>query len=232
VDLMYWTPAWIEQQLARVLDRHEASVGYSTCFWHTVRESLPLFDRDGWFEWLQARANCPYPRGLRTAIVAKNFPLLRETPFSFVHQIETAVGRDDPLTVQHRSAALLGSYFDVLFALNEVPHPGEKRLVQHARDRCAIVPTEFEGSLSRFLRTAGSVPPDAEVVSAAQALLDGLDRLLTIDDRASLSSAGSFSPPRSPEETEAMRTNEAVAGHAAEHDPARRRRWGLRAHTT
>jgi len=46
-------------------------------------------------------------------------------------------------------------------------------------------------------------PPDAEVVSAAQALLDGLDRLLTIDDRASLSSAGSFSPPRSPEETEA-----------------------------
>jgi hypothetical protein len=49
--------------------------------------------------------------------------------------------------------------------------------------------------VSRFLGAAGSVPPDAEVISAAQALLDGLDRLLTIDDRASLSSAGSFRPP-------------------------------------
>jgi hypothetical protein len=70
VDLMYRTPAGIADQLARVLDRHEASVGYSTCFWHTVRESVPFFDRAGWFGQLQARANCAYPDGLRAAVMA------------------------------------------------------------------------------------------------------------------------------------------------------------------
>src|SRR5208282_1288851 len=36
IDIMYRSPAWIRDQLARVLERHEASLGYSTCFWWNV----------------------------------------------------------------------------------------------------------------------------------------------------------------------------------------------------
>ena len=56
VDMMFWTTEWIEDQIERVLARHEAWVGYSTCFWHTVRHSRILFDRNGWFKTLQTRS--------------------------------------------------------------------------------------------------------------------------------------------------------------------------------
>lgn len=178
VDLMYRTPAWVEEQLHRTLTRHEAFVGCSTCLWQNVRGSRPLFDRDGWHTRLQQFAAQPYPEGLRRAIVAKNHPLLRATSFSYVHQLETAVRRQDGVSVQHRSAALLSSYFDVLFAANRVPHPGEKRLVERTPRLCGRVPVAFEEGVTGFLRAVGAVPPGGSVLAAAHALVDGLDGLL------------------------------------------------------
>ncbi len=140
VDVMYRTPDWIEEQLKRVLVRHEASVGYSTCFWHNVLHSTPLFDRSGWYRDLQATAARPYPQPLRRAIIARNHPILRQTLSSYLAQIERAVRRGDSVSIQHRVTALLASYFDVLFAVNELPHPGEKRLLQFAATRCTKTP--------------------------------------------------------------------------------------------
>ena len=136
VDVMYRTPNWIEEQLERVLVRHQASVGYSTCFWHNVLHSKPLFDRSGWYRDLQAAATRPYLEPLKRAIIAKNHPVLRQTFSSYPAQIERAVRRGDSLSIQHRVTALLASYFDVLFAVKELPHPGEKRPLQFAT-RCA-----------------------------------------------------------------------------------------------
>jgi hypothetical protein len=179
VDLIFWSPAWIEEQLARVLDHHLPSIGYSTCFWRTVQGSVSLHDPTGWFGRLQAKANQPYPEALRRSIIANNLPLLRDARSSFLHQIERAIAREDAVSVQHRAAALLASWFDVLFALNRVPHPGEKRLPTFALAECALIPPDFERRIADFLTAAPPPWRDGRLIRAANALIDSLDGLIS-----------------------------------------------------
>jgi len=131
IDIMYRTPEWIEGQLERVLVRQEAALGYTTCFWYNTNHSEVLFDPRGWYRQLQTRACVPYPEGLRRAVVMKNWPLLRRNYSSYRRQIELALNRGDAVSVQHRVTALLASFFDVWFAVERQPHPGEKRLLSH-----------------------------------------------------------------------------------------------------
>ena len=160
VDVMYRDPAFIEDQLDRLLVAHQASVGYTTAFWHNVLTSRPLFDRRGWFAAVQARARLPYPEPLRAAVVAKNWPILASTISSYRRQLEKAVGRGDLVSVNHRVAALLASYFDILFALNRLPHPGEKRLLAYAAEHCPLRPADMTEQVEALLRSA-AVPDDA-----------------------------------------------------------------------
>ncbi|MEG4630664.1 hypothetical protein QUB56_13765 [Microcoleus sp. AR_TQ3_B6] len=46
IDIMYHRLEWIEEELDRVLVKHQASVGYSTCFWWNVLTSISFYDKD------------------------------------------------------------------------------------------------------------------------------------------------------------------------------------------
>ena len=127
VDVMFWSPQWIEEQLNRVLIQHQASMGYTTCFWRTVKNSRILFDRDDWFAKLQEKSQRLYPPQLKRAIIAKNHPILRNVIPAYYNQIKKALERNDLISVNHRMAAFFSSYFDILFAINEILHPGEKK---------------------------------------------------------------------------------------------------------
>ncbi len=176
VDVIYWDTAWITEQIDRVLVHHQASVGYTTCFWNTVRHSLPLYDRSGWLARLQAQCQCPYPEPLRRAIIAKNYPILRDVIPAYLHQIQKAVQRRDVVSVNHRVAALLASYFDVLFALNAVPHPGEKRLLEIAAERCVKRPPAMREQVEEVLRA--SADADETLIRTINHLIDDLDIIL------------------------------------------------------
>lgn len=176
VDLMYRHPDWIEEQLDRVLLRHEASSGYSTAFWHNVRKSIPLFDRNGWFASLQERAAIPYPEELVRAIVAKNHPRLRRNMSSFLHQLEKAVRRNDAVGANHRLAALLACYFDIIFAVNRTTHSGEKRLLKLAA-ACEKIPAGMVEQVQALLQATCS--GDVTFIgNAGKSLFDELDQLL------------------------------------------------------
>jgi len=176
VDVMFRRKEWIEEQLDRVLKHHQASVGYSTCFWHNVVNAKALFDRTGWYAQLQEFTRQPYPEELRRAIVAKNYPILRNTHSSYLYQLRCAISRNDQVSVNHRIAALLASYFDIVFAINRLPHPGEKRLVEFVTTRCKQIPVGFAEQVGNLVSGAGDILEDVNE------LMDGLDGLLIAEN--------------------------------------------------
>jgi len=175
-DVMFRDCRWIEEQLDRVLKHHQASVGYSTCFWYNVLRSEILFDRSGWFAALQDRTRQPYPEELRAAIIAKNLPILRRNISSYIHQMELAIQRGDLVSLNHRTTALLASYFDVLFALNRQPHPGEKRLVKFAELMCTKRPADFAVRIAELLASLPRM--DKSVIERAERAVEGLEELV------------------------------------------------------
>lgn len=177
VDIMYRSPAWISEQLDRVLVRHQASVGYSTCFVHNVQHSRAFHDPDGWYAALQKKAAQPYPEELRRAIVAKNHPILRGLLSSYRHQLELALTRNDTVSINHRVTALLASYFDILFAVNRLPHPGEKRLLAYARSACPKRPPDLQAEVEGLLLAVAPAMHD-DLLNCVDRLLDSLDDLL------------------------------------------------------
>jgi hypothetical protein len=176
IEPIYWWTSWLEGEIDRVLHRYEAWTGYTTAFWHSIRSGRILFDRSGWLARLHAEAQQPYPEALRRAIIAKNQPTLRILSSSYLQQLESALRREDIVSLNHRTAALLAGYFDVLFALNYVPHPGEKRLLHYAETLCPKRPPRLREQVEALIASAGSL--NGDVITHANTLLDSLDVLL------------------------------------------------------
>ena len=80
-------------------------------------------------------------------------------------QIKKAVQRGDLVSVNHRVAAFLASYFDILFALNRVLHPGEKRLLDLAETLCSQRPVDLHEQITRLLNAAGTGANEAVALS-------------------------------------------------------------------
>lgn len=151
-DFMFRNKNWIEDMIENVWTKHYASNGYTTCFLHNVFTSKILFDRDNWFKNLQIKISGSYPQELKNNIIKRNLMLLCDkNGASYLEQIQFAVKRDDPVSVNHRIAAFLASYFDIIFALNEVFHPGEKRQIKYAKKHCKTLPVNFEENIRNLL---------------------------------------------------------------------------------
>lgn len=152
LDIMYRSPDWIEGMIENVWVKHYASMGYTTCFLHNVNTSKILYEEGGWFSALQEKIGTGYPQDLADNIIRKNLPMLKEKKYSsYYDQIKKAIERKDYLSLNHRISAFFSSYFDVLFALNKVFHPGEKRLVEYAKKNCTTIPEDFEKDVNAVL---------------------------------------------------------------------------------
>ena len=179
VDIIYWDKSWIEEQLQRLVFSHQACMGYSTCFWQTVLDSKILFDRQGWFAQLQNKYNIAYPEQLKEAIISKNHPVLRDVIPSYYYQIKKAIDRRDLISINHRLAALFASYFDVLYALNKVLNPGEKKVLPYVLENCAKKPENLQQQLDEMLQSAAR--GDKILLNQLDLFLDALDELLAAD---------------------------------------------------
>ena len=133
LDVMYWGVNWFNDIVENVWVKHYPSNGYTTAFLYTLNNFQIIYDTDNWLLNLQKSIKTEYPKELKENIIKRNMMLMYDKPFaSYYEQIEKAIKRNDIVSINHRISAFLASYFDVIFAVNELLHPGEKRLVQYA----------------------------------------------------------------------------------------------------
>lgn len=148
LDFMYRDLSFAENEINYVWKNCNAKLGYTTAFLYNIRNSKILYDKDSKFQNLQNELiNNEYPDKLKENIIKRNWIIMNE----FFGQLKTAVKRDDIISVNHRLAALLSSYFDILFALNKELHPGEKKLIKYAYKLCKNLPENFEKDLNNII---------------------------------------------------------------------------------
>ena len=158
LDILYRNLDDFVADIATVVEQFQARNGYTTCMWHNLLHSKILYDRDGRLAKAKARFNVPYPEELQEAIVFRNYKLLQSSMPAYRTQISKALRRKDLVSMNHRVTAFLESYFDILFALNEQTHPGEKRLMQLCKECCQVLPAHFEENLYNLFFDLYSAP--------------------------------------------------------------------------
>ena len=167
-DLLFRNLDDFTADLASVVEHHQARNGYTTCMWHNLLTCKILYDENGRLKAAKDRFSVPYPQELKQNIISRNRALLRGCMPAYEDQINKAVGRNDLVSINHRVAAFMESYFDLLFALNEQTHPGEKRLMQLCTERCKILPNDFQDNLSKLFAnlyvSPGCISADLDMI--------------------------------------------------------------------
>jgi hypothetical protein len=102
--------------------------------------------------------------------------VLRQSSTSYINQIKHAIEHGDIVSINHRLAAFLASYFDILFALNRLTHPGEKRLLEFAEARCTQIPIGMSRHVRGLIRSIGHANP--ELLFHMNTLVDGIGGLV------------------------------------------------------
>lgn len=151
IDILYRNLNDFSSEVADVAEKFNAHNGYTTCMWHNLINCRIIYDRGGKLAAAKKRFSIGYPQQLRKNIIEHNMALLHNAMPAYDGQILKAAKRGDIVAVNHRIAAFLESYFDILFALNSVTHPGEKRLIELCKKSCKILPDKFEENIERLL---------------------------------------------------------------------------------
>ncbi|MBQ8236911.1 MAG: DUF4037 domain-containing protein [Oscillospiraceae bacterium] len=170
IDILYRNLDEFTAGVAAVVEDCQASNGYTTCMWHNLRTCKVIYDENGRLSAAKARFDVPYPAALKDAIVSRNIQLVTGTLPAYDGQIRKAASRGDQVSICHRTAAFMESYFDILWALNGQTHPGEKRLVQLSRERLSILPAGFEENIQTLY---------THLFSAPQLIAADLERIVT-----------------------------------------------------
>ena len=153
IDILYRDLDTFCEGVADVAEKFRAHNGYTTCMWHNLLTCKIIYDKNG---------------RLRDNIIKRNTNLLYAAMPAYSLQIKKACARNDRVSIVHRTAAFLESYFDVLFALNRQTHPGEKRLIELCRKNCALLPNNFEENLDRLFHdmvgNSDRIPDDIDEI--------------------------------------------------------------------
>lgn len=140
INITYYVIDILEDNLFNVINKYNASIGYTTCLWKVVSGAFIVYDKKNVFKNLQSKYRVPYPEELKLNIIEKNYYLLRDSTSSYYNQIDKAINSGDLVSVSDKAYKFLDSYFDIIFAVNEIHHPGEKRIISTINSKCSKLP--------------------------------------------------------------------------------------------
>ena len=150
IDILYRNLDDFTKGLEYVVEQHNPYNGYTTCMWHNLLNCKVIYDKDNKLTETIERFNIPYPKALKENIISRNMKLLNDALPAYYLQIKKAIKRNDLVSINHRISAFLESYFDIVLAVNELTHPGEKRLISLCKQNCKILPNNFEDNLNEL----------------------------------------------------------------------------------
>ncbi len=176
IDILYRDLDAFAKGISEVVDEYEAHNGYTTCMWHNLCTCKVIYDKAGRLTSLQKKYRIPYPKLLKENIIRRNMNLLRYAMPAYEVQIAKAVKRSDMVSVNHRITEFLASYFDVIFAFNELTHPGEKRLIALCEKQCKKLPSDFRRNLEQLLCDMFGRPEN--ISDDIDAIVSELEKLL------------------------------------------------------
>ncbi|MDN5305309.1 MAG: hypothetical protein PWP46_2196 [Fusobacteriaceae bacterium] len=151
IEIIYRNIDFIKENLDSIVINHNSWIGYTTCFWHNFVSSKILYDKTGEIKKLQEKYDIEYPEELKENIIAKNYPLLKKQLPSYYNQIKKAIKRKDKVSINHRIAAFLESYFDIIFAINKIKHYGEKKIMNILIKESTILPENFQKNVDKLI---------------------------------------------------------------------------------
>ena len=185
VDIAYFDFKWLKEKLENILENHIASIGYTTCFWNNVINSLVVFDKNNKFNDLKEKYTIEYPEELKRNIVNKNYPILKKNFSAYYNQVEKAINRKDIVNLNNRITAFLDSYFDIIFAINEIPHPGEKRLLSIINTMCEKLPKNSVKDIEKLIKDISNC--DFTILEDIDEIVNQLDVILKNESLISFS---------------------------------------------
>ena len=148
IDILYRDMKDFMKGIERVVAEYHPSNSYTTCMWHNLITCKILYDKNGTLEKYKNKYTINYPKQLKENIIKRQLELIDSSMPAYPKQIKKAISRKDFVSINHRITEFLASYFDLLFAINEITHPGEKRLIKLCKKQCKILPENFEENLN------------------------------------------------------------------------------------
>ena len=178
IEFIYRSLDDFEQELQKVVLEHQPHNAYTTCMWYNLLHSKVLYDQENRYTALQNKYRIPYPATLKRNIIERQSLLLETSLPAFSKQIKKALKRKDILALNHRSSEFFASYFDLLFALNEQLHPGEKRMLSYAKKNCTLLPQDFEANIQTYFQNLYQWDQSQATLDSLNQLLEQLKNLL------------------------------------------------------
>lgn len=178
IEFIYRSLDDFDKELQKVVLDHQPHNAYTTCMWYNLLHSKVLYDEENRYTALQNKYRIPYPATLKRNIIERQSLLLETSLPAFSKQIKKALKRKDILALNHRSSEFFASYFDLLFALNEQLHPGEKRMLSYAKENCALLPHDFEANIQTYFHNLYQWDKSQETLDTLNQLLEQLKNLV------------------------------------------------------